>query len=73
MLRNPKPSRKRLGLFFTETFSTVDQWDISYHQEATNTQDEANDIVDQYLFMSPCCYVEQVQRKRQQYVGSALA
>lgn len=24
--------------------------------------------VDQHLFMSPCCYVEQVQHRRQQYV-----
>lgn len=39
--------------------------------------DEANvidvDVVDQYLFMSPCCYVEQVQHQRQQYVGAAIA
>lgn len=39
--------------------------------------DEANvidvDVVDQYLFMSLCCYVEQVQHQRQQYVGSAIA
>lgn len=33
----------------------------------------ANDVVDQYLFTSPCCHVEQVQHRRQQYVAFSIA
>lgn len=36
-------------------------------------RDRGNDVVDQYLFTSPCCYVEQVQHQRQQYVGFTIA
>ena len=36
-------------------------------------RDGENDVVDQYLFKSPCCYAEQVQHLRQQYVGFAIA